>query len=904
MPAQSKMFIGQKGRAGTRQAALLALGAGACTTALSPLGFTGPLTPQTSGRSLRAVTASAAPGSSSEFSTGAAQTGKFAVGGVAVAAGFAAVAARKPRRAAASSGVQIRPVARQARGGEVDTRVCIPLEELRNTDVDKVGGKSASLGEMISQLSEVGVPVPGGFSTTAHAYKEFLDKGGINDFINTTLSDETIYTDVDKLMEVGKAVRDKIMDTPFQPEFEEELKAQWQRVSGGSDTFTFAVRSSATAEDLPDASFAGQQETYLNVMGYEDMKQKVHLVFASLFTDRAISYRHDRGFEHEKVQLCATCQKMVRSETGAAGVMFSLDTESGFKDVVFVTSAYGLGETVVGGTVNPDEWYVFKPTLAEGKNAIVSRTMGSKLIKMVYKEGGGSETIDTKPEDQVKWSATDKEVEDLAVMAVKIEKHYGRPMDIEWARDGDDGNLYIVQARPETVASQKKVGVIEDYKMLEKGTDVIVEGRAVGKRIGSGKVNILTSIDQMSQFEAGQILVADMTDPDWEPIMKKAGAIVTNRGGRTCHAAIIARELGIPAVVGCGDATDKLKVGDEVTVSCAEGDTGLIYKGQLKFERTEQDLGDLPKVGMKIMMNVGNPETAFAFGQLPHQGIGLARLEFVINNAIGVHPKALLNYDTIDAETKALIDKKMQGYGSPKEFYVQKIVEGVATLAASVYPQRIIVRLSDFKSNEYKSLIGGEQYEPDEENPMIGFRGCGRYTDPFFEECFAMELEAIKKVRGEMGMSNVEIMIPFVRTLEMAKDVNEILAKNGLKRGENGLKVNMMAELPSNVFLADEFLDYFDGFSIGSNDLTQLTLGLDRDSGLVAQYFDERNPAVMKGLETLIKAAKAKGKYVGICGQGPSDHPDLAKWLMEQGIDSVSLNPDSVIPTYMFLGEK
>merc|ERR1712176_921660 len=664
----------------------------------------------------------------------------------------------------------------------------------------------------------------------------------------------------------GKAIRDKIMDTPFQPDFESELKVQWERVSGGSDTFTFAVRSSATAEDLPDASFAGQQETYLNVMGYDDMKQKVHLVFASLFTDRAISYRHDRGFEHSKVQLCATCQKMVRSETGSAGVMFSLDTESGFRDVVFVTSAFGLGETVVGGTVNPDEWYVFKPTLAEGKEAIVSRTMGSKLIKMVYKEGGGSETISTSAEEQGKWSATDKEVSDLAEMAVKIEKHYGRPMDIEWARDGDDGKLYIAQARPETVASQKKVGMIEDYKMLEKGTNVLASGRAVGKRIGSGKVNILKSIDEMGDFQEGQVLVADMTDPDWEPIMKKAGAIVTNRGGRTCHAAIIARELGIPAVVGSGDATDKLSAGDEVTVSCCEGDTGNIYKGLLKFERTEQDLGELPEVGMKIMMNVGNPESAFTFGQLPSDGIGLARLEFVINNAIGVHPKALLNYDTLDAETKALVDDRMRGYGSPKEFYINKIAEGVATLAASVYPKRIIVRLSDFKSNEYKSLIGGEQYEPDEENPMIGFRGCGRYTDPFFEECFAMELEAIKKVRGPMGLKNVEIMIPFVRTLDMARDVNEVLEKNGLKRGEDGLKVQMMAELRSN-------------------DLTQLTLGLDRDSGLVAQYFDERNPAVMKGLETLIKAAKAKGKYVGICGQGPPDHPDLAKWLMEQGID-------------------
>jgi len=883
-----------------RASGFAGLGACAALAGIGQLGFSAPNKVEKT-LSYQAATSSASATKIPQSNSGASGVLPIGIGGALLAMGLAVTGQRLPRRSPVQP-QRVAAISCRARGGEEDTRVCIPLEELRNTDVDKVGGKSASLGEMISQLAESDVPVPGGFSTTSFAYKEFLDKGGINAFINEKLSDESIYTDVDKLMEVGKAVRDKIMDTPFQPDFEDELKKQWERVSGGSDTFTFAVRSSATAEDLPDASFAGQQETYLNVMGYEELKAKVHLVFASLFTDRAISYRHDRGFEHEKVQLCATCQKMVRSETGAAGVMFSLDTESGFKDVVFVTSAYGLGETVVGGTVNPDEWYVFKPTLAEGKQAIVSRTMGSKKVKMVYKAGGGSETVDTTPEEQECWSATDKEVMELAEMAVKIEKHYGRPMDIEWARDGDDGKLYIVQARPETVASQKKVGILEEYKMLEASKDVLVEGRAVGKRIGSGKVNILKSIDEMSAFEEGQILVADMTDPDWEPIMKKAGAIVTNRGGRTCHAAIIARELGIPAVVGTGDATEKLAKGDEVTVSCAEGDTGLIYSGLLKFERTEQDLGELPPVKMKIMMNVGNPETAFTFGQLPNEGIGLARLEFVINNAIGVHPKALLDYDTLSGDTKALVDAKMKGYDSPKDFYVSKIAEGVATLACSVYPKRIIVRLSDFKSNEYKSLIGGEQYEPDEENPMIGFRGCGRYTDPFFEECFAMELEAVKRVRSEMGLKNVEIMIPFVRTLDMAKDVNEVLEKNGLKRGEDGLKVNMMAELPSNVFLADEFLEYFDGFSIGSNDLTQLTLGLDRDSGLVAQYFDERNPAVMQCLEVLIKAAKAKGKYVGICGQGPSDHPDLAKWLMEQGIDSVSLNPDSVIPTWQFLG--
>jgi len=894
MPVHSKMSISR------RAAAIVAAGSGA--SALAGTAFVAPRLNAASTSSMHAQTLPAGVVSAPAEPVSCLGVSALSMAGIAAAA----TGASKARRCSISKKAQQRmvAVALQARGGDDDTRVCIPLEELRNTDVDKVGGKSASLGEMISQLSDVGVPVPGGFSTTSFAYKEFLDKGGINDFINETLDDESIYTDVNKLMKVGKAVRDKIMDTPFQANFEEVLKAQWLRVSGGDEKFTFAVRSSATAEDLPDASFAGQQETYLNVMGYEDMKEKVHLVFASLFTDRAISYRHDRGFEHQKVQLCATCQKMVRSETGAAGVMFSLDTESGFDKVVFVTSAYGLGETVVGGTVNPDEWYVFKPTLAEGKNAIIARTMGSKLEKMVYKAGGGSETIDTSADERDKWSASDAEVTALAEMAVKIEKHYGRPMDIEWARDGDDGKIYIVQARPETVASQKKVGVIEEYKMLEKGADVVAEGRAVGKRIGAGKVNLLTSIDQMAEFSEGEVLVSDMTDPDWEPIMKKASAIITNRGGRTCHAAIIARELGIPAIVGCGDATDKVTKGDEVTVSCAEGDTGFIYKGLQKFERNVQELGELPPVGMKIMMNVGNPETAFTFGQLPNDGIGLARLEFVINNAIGVHPKALLNYDTIDADTKAKIDQRMKGYGSPKEFYIQKIVEGVSTLAASVYPKRIIVRLSDFKSNEYKSLIGGEQYEPDEENPMIGFRGCGRYTDAAFEECFAMELDAIKKVRGEMGMKNVEIMIPFVRTLDMAKDVMEVLEKNGLKRGVDGLKVNMMAELPSNVFLAEEFLEYFDGFSIGSNDLTQLTLGLDRDSGLVAQYFDERNPAVMKGLEILIKAAKAKGKYVGICGQGPSDHPDLAKWLMEQGIDSVSLNPDSVIPTWQFLGKK
>jgi len=709
------------------------------------------------------------------------------------------------------------------------------------------------------------------------------------------------YTDVTKLQAVGKQVRQMVMNQPLQPAFEDDLKTQWERVSKGDEGFKVAVRSSATAEDLPDASFAGQQETYLNVSGYENLKERVHQCYASLFTDRAISYRHDKGFDHRLVQLCACVQKMVRSEEASAGVMFTLDTESGFQDVVFITSAWGLGETVVGGTVNPDEFYVFKPTLEAGKDAMVSKTMGSKLVKMIYSKGGGSETVDTTPEEQTAWSASDEEVAELGRIALKIEKHYGRPMDIEWCKDADDQQLYIVQARPETVASRQKKNVLETYSMEEKGK-VLCEGRAVGGRIGSGKVNMLTSLDGMADFKSGDVLVADMTDPDWEPVMSKASAIVTNRGGRTCHAAIIARELGIPAIVGTGDATDKLSSGDSVTISCAEGDTGFIYDGELKFNRDVKDLGVLPELGFKIMMNVGNPSAAFEFGQIPNAGIGLARLEFVINNAIGIHPKALLNYDANSAEVKAKIDARIKGYASPVDFYVEKIKEGVATLAASVYPKRIIVRLSDFKSNEYKSLIGGESYEPDEENPMIGFRGCGRYADPEFEDCFALELKAMKKVREDMGLTNVELMIPFVRTLGMAADVLDILKKNGLERGVNDLKVNMMAELPSNVFLADEFLDYFDGFSIGSNDLTQLTLGLDRDSGLVAQYFDEENPAVMKGLSMLIQAAKKKGKYVGICGQGPSDKPELAKWLMDEGIDSVSLNPDSVIPTWLFLG--
>eukprot|EP00469_Lotharella_globosa_P014717 CAMPEP_0167828766 /NCGR_PEP_ID=MMETSP0112_2-20121227/11670_1 /TAXON_ID=91324 /ORGANISM="Lotharella globosa, Strain CCCM811" /LENGTH=904 /DNA_ID=CAMNT_0007732153 /DNA_START=111 /DNA_END=2825 /DNA_ORIENTATION=- len=783
-----------------------------------------------------------------------------------------------------------------------DTALCIPLDLLNNNDVEYVGGKSASLGEMISGLASADVPVPGGFSTTAHAYRQFLAQDGLDEEINALLDDPEIYTDVTKLQATGKYIREKILTMPFSPELEASILENWERVSEGNPNAAFAVRSSATAEDLPDASFAGQQETYLNVRGREELFAKIKEVFASLFTDRAISYRHDRDFDHNKVALAATIQQMVRSETGSSGVMFSLDTETGFRDVVFVTSAWGLGETVVGGTVNPDEFYVFKPTLEQGKKAVVGRNLGSKMVKMVYAKGGGSEIVETDERERTQWSVTDDEVLELSKMATAIEKHYGFPVDVEWAKDGDTGKLYIVQARPETVASRKKANVKEEFKLKERGSS-LVEGRAVGARIGAGTVRILSDASQMAEFKEGEVLVADMTDPDWEPIMKKAAAIVTNRGGRTCHAAIIARELGIPAVVGTADATDKLKDGDEVTVVCSEGDTGVVYAGQLDYERKVEDLTDLPDIPVKLMLNLANPSRAFEYGQLPNAGIGLARLEFVINNVIGIHPRALLGFDKLPQDLRNTILEKTKGYPDPVSFYVDKIAEGVGTLAASVYPRRIIVRLSDFKSNEYKSLLGGPLFEPDEENPMIGFRGAGRYTDESFRECFELELLAMKKVREEMGLTNVELMIPFVRTLEMAQEVNDVLESNGLKRGDNGLKVQMMAELPSNVFLADEFLDYFDGFSIGSNDLTQLTLGLDRDSGLVAKHFDERNPAVKKALAHIIQTAKARGKYVGICGQGPSDFPDFAQWLVEQGIDSLSLNPDSVVPTWMHLSD-
>eukprot|EP00468_Gymnochlora_sp_CCMP2014_P014160 CAMPEP_0167770422 /NCGR_PEP_ID=MMETSP0110_2-20121227/17921_1 /TAXON_ID=629695 /ORGANISM="Gymnochlora sp., Strain CCMP2014" /LENGTH=807 /DNA_ID=CAMNT_0007659619 /DNA_START=245 /DNA_END=2668 /DNA_ORIENTATION=+ len=784
-----------------------------------------------------------------------------------------------------------------------DTAYCIPLENLNNKDVELVGGKSASLGEMLSGLASADVPVPGGFSTTALAYREFLAQNGLADEIDQLLQNPEVYTDVTKLMETGKYIRQKIMNTPFQPELEEAILKEYEKVTEGNENVALAVRSSATAEDLPDASFAGQQETYLNVRGKEDLFRRVKEVFASLFTDRAISYRHDRDFDHNKVALAATIQKMVRSETGSSGVMFSLDTETGFKDVVFVTSAWGLGETVVGGTVNPDEFYVSKPMLEKGKNSILSRTLGSKKVKMMYSDGGGTHLVETTDMERDRWSLTDDEIQDLAKMAVAIEKHYGFPVDVEWAKDGDTGKLYIVQARPETVASQKKANVREEFKLLSRG-EPLVEGRAVGAKIGSGTVKILNDVEQMADFKEGEVLVADMTDPDWEPIMKKASAIVTNRGGRTCHAAIIARELGIPAVVGTGDATENLKDGDEVTVVCSEGDTGVVYDGKLDYERIVDDLSAMPKIPVKVMLNLANPSRAFAYGQLPNSGIGLARLEFVINNVIGIHPKAILSLEKLPADMRKKILDKTKGYPDPVTYYVDKIAEGVATLAASVYPKRIIVRLSDFKSNEYKSLLGGPLFEPDEENPMIGFRGAGRYADKSFRDCFDLELMAMKKVRDEMGLDNVELMVPFVRTLDMAKEVNQILEENGLKRGENGLKVQMMAELPSNVFLADEFLDHFDGFSIGSNDLTQLTLGLDRDSGLVAKHFDERDPAVKKALQKIITAARKRGKYVGICGQGPSDFPDFAQWLVDQGIDSVSLNPDSVIPTWMHLANR
>jgi len=780
-------------------------------------------------------------------------------------------------------------------------------QDLGMHDVPRVGGKNASLGEMISNLANAGVQVPGGFATTAEAFNQFLEQSGVNERIYQLL-DKTDVDNVTELAKAGAQIRQWVIDTPFQPEFEQAIHAAYAKLCEGmGNDASFAVRSSATAEDMPDASFAGQQETFLNVRGYDAVIEAIKHVFASLFNDRAISYRVHQGYDHRGVALSAGVQRMVRSDCASSGVMFSIDTESGFEDVVFVTSSYGLGEMVVQGAVNPDEFYVHKPTVAAGRPAVVRRTLGSKLVQMVYSsdQGHGKQVkIEDIPQAKSRqFSLTDAEVEELARQAITIEKHYGRPMDIEWAKDGIDGKLYIVQARPETVRSREDSNSMERYQ-LEGSASVLTEGRAIGHKIGSGTAKVLASIADMDQIQPGDVLITDMTDPDWEPIMKRASAIVTNRGGRTCHAAIIARELGIPAVVGCGDATSLVKTGQQVTVSCAEGDTGFVYDGILPFNVVTSRVDQMPPLKMKIMMNVGNPERAFSFAKLPHAGIGLARLEFIINRGIGVHPKALLNYDAQPADVKATIDEMMAGYASPVEYYVGKLTEGISTLAAAFSPERVIVRMSDFKSNEYANLVGGQQYEPHEENPMIGFRGASRYISEDFRDCFALECEALKRVRNDMGFTNVEIMIPFVRTLEEAAAVIDLLAEQGLKRGENGLKVIMMCELPSNCLLADEFLEYFDGFSIGSNDLTQLTLGLDRDSGLIAHLFDERNPAIKKLLSMAISTAKAKGKYVGICGQGPSDHEDFAAWLMEQGIDSVSLNPDTVLETWLYLAKK
>ena len=787
------------------------------------------------------------------------------------------------------------------------TALVVPFENLRMTDVESVGGKNASLGEMISQLPS-GVRVPTGFATTAHAFREFLQHDGLTARINARL--QALDTDdVRALAEAGAEIRAMVEAQPFPADLEKAIREAFVTLSSGNPEASFAVRSSATAEDLPDASFAGQQETFLNVHGIDDVLHKMKEVFASLYNDRAISYRVHKGFAHADVALSAGVQRMVRSDLGAAGVLFTIDTESGFEDVVFITSSYGLGETVVQGAVNPDEFYVHKPMLRAGKRAVIRRNLGSKLIQMEFttpdeKKATGKlvKTTDVPTELRNRYSLTDADVEQLAHYALVIEQHYGRPMDIEWGKDGIDGQLYILQARPETVKSQQKGQSEFRYKLKGHGT-VLTEGRAIGQKIGTGPVRLVHNISEMDKVQAGDVLVTDMTDPNWEPVMKRASAIVTNRGGRTCHAAIIARELGIPAVVGCGDASERLKEGTLVTVSCAEGDTGFIYDGLLETEVTEVQRGTMPEIKTKIMMNVGNPQLAFDFCQLPNEGVGLARLEFIINNNIGVHPKAILDYPNVDADLKKAVESVARGHASPRAFYVDKVAEGVATIAAAFWPKPVIVRLSDFKSNEYRKLIGGSRYEPEEENPMLGFRGAARYISQEFGEAFAMECEAMKRVRQEMGLTNVQVMVPFVRTLKQAERVTQLLAAHGLNRGENDLKVIMMCEVPSNAILANDFLQYFDGFSIGSNDLTQLTLGLDRDSGLelLAADFDERDPAVKALLTLAIDACKAQGKYIGICGQGPSDHPDFAHWLADQGISSISLNPDSVIETWKSL---
>ena len=779
------------------------------------------------------------------------------------------------------------------------------LHELRLADLARVGGKNSSLGEMIGHLANLGVSVPGGYATTAEAFKAFIAHNDLSKRIFDKLATLDVE-DVPALTAAGKEIRGWVIDAPLQPDLDADIRSAYAKLcaeNGGGDV-AVAVRSSATAEDLPDASFAGQQETFLNVTGADDVVHKVKEVFASLYNDRAIAYRVHHGFKHEDVFLSAGVQLMVRSGVGASGVLFTLDTESGFRDVVFVTSSFGLGEMVVQGAVNPDEFYVYKPTLRQGKPAILRRSLGSKAIRMVYSDIPGERvrTEDTPAELRNTFSITDADVHELAKQALVIEQHYGRPMDIEWAKDGVTGRLFIVQARPETVKSRAKATQIERYA-LEKRGQVVAEGRAIGQKIGSGVARVVRSLDDMNRVQPGDVLVADMTDPDWEPVMKRASAIVTNRGGRTCHAAIIARELGVPAVVGTGNALDHITDGTEVTVSCAEGDTGFIYAGALPFERTTTDLAAMPAAPLKIMMNVANPERAFDFGQLPNAGIGLARLEMIIASHIGVHPLALLEYDRQEPDVRRKIDAKTAGYADPVSFYVDRLAEGIATITASVAPNPVIVRLSDFKSNEYANLIGGSRYEPHEENPMIGFRGASRYVDPSFEPAFALECQAVRRVRDEMGLDNLWVMIPFVRTLEEGRKVIDVLAKHGLRQGENGLKIIMMCEVPSNALLAEEFLDIFDGFSIGSNDLTQLTLGLDRDSSIVANLFDERNPAVKKMLSMAIKAARAKGKYIGICGQGPSDHPDLAEWLMAEGIESVSLNPDTVVDTWLRLAK-
>ncbi len=785
-----------------------------------------------------------------------------------------------------------------------------PFEQLRNTDVESVGGKNASLGEMISQLATAGVRVPTGFATTAQAFRNFLHHNNLTERIAARL-DGLNVDDVRVLAQVGEEIRSWVIDAPLQPALEADIRAQFaQLTQNDAAGLSFAVRSSATAEDLPDASFAGQQESYLNVSGIDDVLDKIKHVFSSLYNDRAIAYRVHKGFTHAEVALSAGVQRMVRSDLAASGVMFTMDTESGFDQVVFITSSYGLGETVVQGAVNPDEFYVFKPTLKEGKPAIIRRAMGSKLIKMEFTQAGEEgrvKTVDVPLEMRNRYSLNDEDVSELARYAMIIEAHYGRAMDIEWGKDGVDGKLYILQARPETVKSQAKFsGKAEQrFALKTKGSNVTVltTGRAIGQKIGTGAVRVIHDPSEMERVQAGDILVADMTDPNWEPVMKRAAAIVTNRGGRTCHAAIIARELGVPAVVGCGNATDILKDGTLVTVSCAEGDEGKIYDGILETEVTEVNRGEMPNISTKIMMNVGNPQLAFDFCQLPNAGVGLARLEFVINNNIGVHPTAILQYPNIDADLKKAVESVARGHANPRAFYVDKVVEGVATIAAAFYPKPVIVRLSDFKSNEYKKLIGGSRYEPDEENPMLGFRGAARYVSEDFAPAFAMECEAIKRVRDEMGLTNVEIMVPFVRTVAQGQAVIDLLAKQGLVQGVNGLRVIMMCEVPSNAILAEEFLNIFDGFSIGSNDLTQLTLGLDRDSGmeLLAKDFDERDPAVKFMLQRAISTARRMNKYVGICGQGPSDHLDFAKWLVEEGISSISLNPDTVVATWQAL---